>query len=84
MEAYDMATETIVIKGITYEVTKGRTPEQLEADGLVNTARRLRSVKASRDLWLKRPRSQGVNYTVIEWCRPNGKRWYGHVVNVGR
>ena len=82
--AWRIMHEQVTIEGVTYDVKQAHTPETLDAAGLVNTARQLRAIHASRDLYLQRPRSRGVTYSVIEFIRPNGKRHYGRLVSLGR
>jgi hypothetical protein len=71
-------TETVVIGGVTYEVTKAITPET------ASPAQRdmMLSHGKSRLLFLRRLRGR-VTYHVAEYQASNGVQYYSQVVSMG-
>lgn len=74
----NMATETLRIHGVTYEVTRAITPET------ASPAQRdmMREHGKSRFLFLRR-RNGRVTYHVAEYAASNGARCYSSVVSMG-
>lgn len=48
----------LTINKIEYQIISSKTPDQIEADGMVNLAREMRKGNVKRDLALVRPKSK--------------------------
>lgn len=71
--------ETVLIDGVTYEVTKalGR------ADVSTYQRRLMAQQRKARFLYLRRVNGRGVTYHVAEYRGPKGTRLYGSIVSMG-
>ena len=79
-----MATETVTINGITYEVLTASTPGDMDAKGLSNLARHMRETQQTRQLSLRRQKGRGVVYYAIESQHPVFGTYYSDPVSLGR